>query len=312
MARGRVKWFNENKGYGFIEQPEGDDVFVHFSSIQGEGFKTLPEGEEVEFEYVRGEKGLQATKVVRLGASESEKEPPLEQGIPQQEFVAFALFGDKIKLVSLTPDGTYRFIDEAQNLHSILYVASSETLTLQAAVDELESLINNPKTKEQDLQDFFERNPEFILNDEYKKAHPHIVLSKNDGESLIPDFVLEPIDQNYLCDLLDLKLPSAQIFVLKKSRMRFSAAVHEACAQLREYNLYFDEEKNRRAVYEKYSLWAYKPRMFVIIGRRGNVSAIDVRKMETDFPNLYLRTYDDIISRMKARIDKMKISGKAL
>lgn len=67
MPRGRVKWFNENKGFGFIEQPEGGaDVFVHFSAIQMEGFKTLAEGTEVEFEFVQGEKGLQATKVVKL------------------------------------------------------------------------------------------------------------------------------------------------------------------------------------------------------------------------------------------------------
>jgi len=66
MPLGRVKWFNENKGFGFIEQPEGgEDVFVHFSAIQMDGFRTLPQGAEVEFEFVRGEKGLQATKVVK-------------------------------------------------------------------------------------------------------------------------------------------------------------------------------------------------------------------------------------------------------
>jgi CspA family cold shock protein len=66
MAKGKVKWFNENKGFGFIEQENGDDVFVHFSVIQMEGFKTLAEGAEVEFEAVSGEKGLQATKVVKV------------------------------------------------------------------------------------------------------------------------------------------------------------------------------------------------------------------------------------------------------
>jgi CspA family cold shock protein len=63
---GRVKWFNESKGYGFIEQDSGEDVFVHYSAIQGDGFKTLAEGQEVEFEVVRGEKGLQAAKVVKV------------------------------------------------------------------------------------------------------------------------------------------------------------------------------------------------------------------------------------------------------
>ena len=64
MARGQVRWFNEKKGYGFIAREDGDDVFVHFSAIKGEGFKTLREGDEVEFEITQGEKGLQATDVV--------------------------------------------------------------------------------------------------------------------------------------------------------------------------------------------------------------------------------------------------------
>jgi CspA family cold shock protein len=66
MPKGRVKWFNENRGYGFITQENGRDVFVHFSAIEGEGFKTLAEGEEVEFEVIESEKGLQAAKVVKL------------------------------------------------------------------------------------------------------------------------------------------------------------------------------------------------------------------------------------------------------
>lgn len=63
MASGTVKWFNEAKGFGFISQPEGEDVFVHFSAIAGEGFKTLAEGESLEFDVTRGPKGLQAANV---------------------------------------------------------------------------------------------------------------------------------------------------------------------------------------------------------------------------------------------------------
>lgn len=65
MATGKVKWFNEAKGYGFIEQEGGEDVFVHFSAISGEGFKTLKEGDPVEFEVTQGPKGLQAKNVTR-------------------------------------------------------------------------------------------------------------------------------------------------------------------------------------------------------------------------------------------------------
>ncbi len=65
MAKGTVKWFNESKGYGFISQSSGDDIFVHFSSIEGTGFRTLTEGEEVEFEVRETERGLQAANVIR-------------------------------------------------------------------------------------------------------------------------------------------------------------------------------------------------------------------------------------------------------
>ncbi|MBM4322209.1 MAG: cold-shock protein [Deltaproteobacteria bacterium] len=64
MAKGRVKWFNEKKGFGFISRDDGNDVFVHFSAIKRDGFKSLYEGDEVEFEVSQGPKGLQATNVV--------------------------------------------------------------------------------------------------------------------------------------------------------------------------------------------------------------------------------------------------------
>lgn len=63
---GKVKWFNAEKGFGFIEREGGDDVFVHFSAIQSEGFKTLDEGQEVEFEITEGARGPQAANVVKL------------------------------------------------------------------------------------------------------------------------------------------------------------------------------------------------------------------------------------------------------
>ena len=65
MALGKVKWFDAKKGFGFIEQENGEDVFVHFSNISGAGFRTLEDGEEVEFDIVQGPKGLQAQNVVR-------------------------------------------------------------------------------------------------------------------------------------------------------------------------------------------------------------------------------------------------------
>ena len=66
MAQGTVKWFNESKGYGFITVDDGKDVFVHYSAIQGDGFKTLNEGQKVSFDIVNGEKGPQAANVAKM------------------------------------------------------------------------------------------------------------------------------------------------------------------------------------------------------------------------------------------------------
>ncbi len=63
MVVGKVKWFDEAKGYGFIEGESGEDIFVHYSTISGEGFKTLKDGQSVEYEFTQGKKGLQATRV---------------------------------------------------------------------------------------------------------------------------------------------------------------------------------------------------------------------------------------------------------
>ncbi len=66
MEKGTVKWFNAEKGFGFIETQSGNDVFVHFSAITGDGFKSLEEGQRVEFEVVQGNRGPQASNVVKL------------------------------------------------------------------------------------------------------------------------------------------------------------------------------------------------------------------------------------------------------
>ena len=66
MVNGTVKWFNDSKGFGFLEQESGEDVFVHFSAITGDGFKSLAEGDRVTFDVVKGPKGLQAANVTRV------------------------------------------------------------------------------------------------------------------------------------------------------------------------------------------------------------------------------------------------------
>ena len=74
-TQGQVKWFDPKKGFGFIQGPEGQDVFVHYSQIQGEGFRSLRDGESVEYELVEGEKGFQAREVTKVGADADSPSP---------------------------------------------------------------------------------------------------------------------------------------------------------------------------------------------------------------------------------------------
>ena len=83
--RGKVKWFNDAKGFGFIEHTSGRDVFVHFSSIQSDGFKTLKDGDEVEYEMKEGPKGFHATKVQRLARGGAESSAENQEGDSNQD-----------------------------------------------------------------------------------------------------------------------------------------------------------------------------------------------------------------------------------
>ena len=87
LQRGQVKWFDSKKGYGFIVGPEGQDVFVHYTHIGGDGFRSLKDGETVDYEVVEGDKGLQARAVLRVASeaeSESESTRPEESSVRLQ------------------------------------------------------------------------------------------------------------------------------------------------------------------------------------------------------------------------------------
>ena len=92
METGTIKWFNSSKGYGFISREEGDDIFVHYNAIEGDGYRTLEEGDKVEFEIEQGPKGLQASKVTKIyfGNRHLNKHwPVLGQGFMFRELKAF-------------------------------------------------------------------------------------------------------------------------------------------------------------------------------------------------------------------------------
>jgi len=254
----------------------------------------------------RGAAAIRDTAARVLGSDDKPEEDPI---LETSLYVALAMVDGRIRAVSVEADGTYSFLDPLENWHHVLFVSGRESLDLAAAVEEFEALLNSPRAKEVDLQRFFEGHPGFILTDDYRSARPHLLLESatNDRGPLIPDFVLEPVERSGLADLLEIKLPSARVLVLKQSRLRFSASVVEACAQLREYSAFFDDQSNRFAVQEKYGLTAYRPRLFVIIGRRAKADPLEVRRVYDDLPRrIEIRTYDDLLEKMQARLKQLR------
>ena len=135
-----------------------------------------------ELKEILAEMGLSLGMDLRTMQFNSEKDSE------KSEFVAFGLVGDRLKLFSLHRDGRFVFLDE-MSTYGGLFLITSETLRLKQVIEELETLINDKNVKEEDLQDFFKRNEEFILNDEYKKAHSKVVLQKDKPGTLVPDFI---------------------------------------------------------------------------------------------------------------------------
>jgi cold shock CspA family protein len=304
---GQVKWWNDTKGFGFImPDSTADDVFVHHSALVMPGFKTLSENQLVSFDLDCGKFGTAARQVVRL--DHPEDLDLLDQLSIADENLALALIDGIIRVIAVAPDGRWHLLDDLDRRHALLYVWSLEASLYRTAVEELEALINDPNVREGDLHDFFERHPDFILTEDYSAAHSKVVLESDDGP-LIPDFLLEPATSNPLCDLLELKLPDVRIDVMKPRRTRFSAAVAEACAQLRTYRDFFEETRNRQRFQDQYRLQAFRPRMIVVIGRRGRVDPIELRRIEGDVPGFQIRTYDDILERAKHKLSGFKITN---
>ena len=235
-------------------------------------------------------------------AADSPGETPAEP--TWEESLGVAIINGRLRLISIQPNGAVKVLDPSSQYHGLLYVASLEAYTWKSLVEELEELINSADVAEKDLQDFFEQNPQILCGDTYETAEPHIILQRPGAGSLIPDFALKPHNQHALCDLLELKLPSAKLVVGQGNRRRLSSALLEACAQLREYRDYFELEQNRDAVEEAHGLRFFRPNMMVVIGKRSDYLPADLQKAAGDIPSLSIMTYDDLLARARSRIPR--------
>jgi hypothetical protein len=165
---------------------------------------------------------------------------------------------------------------------------------LSNELNEFNRLIGSPSVTEHEIQTFFERNTAFIEMLGYKAVYPKVVLERDDGTSLIPDFMLEPIGNEWW-DILDIKLPHHNLIVGGRDRIDFSHAVNQLRAQLREYGAYFDEEKHRRRIEQRYGIKSYKPRLIGLIGDMiDGLQGDQLRRVMTQYADFEVITFDKL------------------
>lgn len=218
----------------------------------------------------------------------------------EEEITGLTYIDGRIRVVSLKRDGTFKLENPHKYSTNEIFTSFQEQL-YSSQIDEFEELINSQKAKEHDLQKFFEKYPFFILNDMYQRIHPQLVL-KSEDVNLRPDFILEPYNQHEFCDILEIKPPSFPIFIKKKNRNRYSAAVFEAKAQLLEYKSFFQENAKRNAIEKKYGLKFYRPRLHLIIGRTGKLDPMTEREIEESERDISIITYDKLLARAKNKL----------
>src|SRR6266478_3023182 len=181
-------------------------------------------------------------------------------------------------------------------------IANKTCALFSDEISKLEHLLNDPSTRERHLQKFLENHPSFLRGMNYSNVYSQIVLQRDDGSALRPDFMLEPYDDTW-CDILDLKLPIQSIIVGGKDRATLASGIHDVAAQLREYASYFEEEKYRRWVLEKYGLRVYKPRLIAVVGRdMREMTKAQIRRAMTAYNDVQIITFDQLVRHAKTRL----------
>lgn len=181
-------------------------------------------------------------------------------------------------------------------------IAKKTNSLLRNELEEFEYLISKSKVKENEIQLFLEKHPNIIKSMGYSNIYPQLVLERDDGTSLRPDFIIEPIGQKWF-DILEIKTPNANLVVGRRDRKTFSSAVNELIAQLREYSAYFESEKLCKKIEERFGIKCYKPKLTGIIGL--NPSTQDerqLRRLMTAYTDIDILTFDHLLDIAKSRL----------
>jgi hypothetical protein len=174
--------------------------------------------------------------------------------------------------------------------------------TFQTAIEQLEALVNQPQVRESEIESLLVANPLFLRSLGYRDIYHQVVLPRTAGPNLRPDVIAEPAGSPW-AEILDLKLPSAKVLVGRGDRVRMSAALSEAVAQLREYGAFFDDRRAAAQIEHRLGIRCYRPKLTVIIGRDpSRFSPEEQRRALTAHPDLQVVTYDDLLRAARTRL----------
>jgi len=209
---------------------------------------------------------------------------------------------DKLSVEAVVSDDIHLLIaDELPLFTARPYVITQRlTRAFRRQLATFESLINDTTAKEAAFQRYFEEHEHFLAGYDYVRVVPQVVLRREDGTSLRPDFMLQPC-KSIFADLVELKLPTEEVIVGTRDRKRFAAGVFTALAQVREYRDYFEDGRGRTDILRRYGFTAYRPEVTVVIGRQPpDMHEQKLRQIADELPR-YVRvlTYDDLLGRMR-------------
>lgn len=235
--------------------------------------------------------------------------PPPDDDTPElgETRIALTLHNDAVRIVALEPDGTYSFIDAAAAPHRLLYLPRRLRDAAADAIEELEALLNDTYTTKEEVRAFLEQHPTLILGGEYRSARSQVFLRREGRAPLAPDFMLEPI-AGELADVLEIEPASNEMSVEIDGVSQLSEVVLEACARLRAYRDYFEDERRRIELEDEHGIRAFRPRLFVVVGRAGRTDPITRRQLETHLNDVHLRTWDDVLAVARAQLGGLDLA----
>ena len=206
----------------------------------------------------------------------------------------------QLEILLELPNGTTILPDGTECING-LYIFSERNKWIKL-LRQLQDLINNPKAKESELQNFLEENPELILDDDFDHPIPQATIITDDNIMWKADFVLIPKDQMGFAKILELKMPTEKISLKSKSgHSNFSSKLYKAISQLKDYYEAFNSEKTKLRFKEKYNTDIFKPDLQLLFGRRSGITNTREFLAYQRRENVQIKDWDTYLSELRRK-----------